>query len=105
MQPINAIAMIHTGHATQSDERKQRLRQQLETSFHPLELEIQDDGIQHMDHAHEGSGHYSVRIVAPAFATQSLLQRHRMIYAVLHDLLQTDIHALSIKALAPGEFH
>jgi len=97
--------MNHTGHDSKVDERKQRLRQHLESSFHPLELEIQDDSMQHMGHAHEGSGHFSVRIVAPAFATQSLLQRHRMIYAALDDLLQTDIHALSIKALAPGELH
>jgi len=105
MQPINNIAMNRTGHAPKSDERKQRLRQQLESRLHPLELDIQDDGGQHIGHANEGSGHYSVRIVAPAFATQSLLQRHRMIYAALDNLLQTDIHALSIKALAPGEIH
>ena len=81
----------------------ERLRRQLESSFHPLELNIQDDGVQHSGHAHEGNGHFSVRIVASAFATQSRLQRHRMIYAALGNLLQTDIHALSIKALAPGE--
>ncbi|HVC37963.1 MAG TPA: BolA family protein [Gammaproteobacteria bacterium] len=81
----------------------ERLRRQLDSSFHPSELDIQDDGMQHIGHAHEGRGHFSVRIVAPAFATQSQLQRHRMIYAALGNLLQTDIHALSIKALAPGE--
>jgi len=69
-----------------------------------MELDIQDDGAQHAGHAHEGSGHFSVRIVAPAFASRSRLQRHRMIYAALDNMLQTDIHALSIKALAPGEF-
>ncbi|MGA9854175.1 MAG: BolA family protein [Gammaproteobacteria bacterium] len=105
MQFIKGIGVNRNGHVPKLDERKQRLHQQLESSFHPLELDIQDDGIQHIGHAHQGSGHYSVRIVAPAFATQSLLQRHRMIYAALDNLLQTDIHALSIKALAPGEPH
>lgn len=81
------------------------LRQRLESNFQPLELDIQDDGIHHIGHIHEGSGHFSVRIVAPAFADQSRLQRHRMIYAALDNLLQTDIHALSIRALAPGELH
>lgn len=103
MRPIKEIAMNNSGHAYKSDECMRCLRQQLESSFHPLELDIQDDGIQHIGHAHEGNGHYSVRIVAPAFATHTLLQRHRMIYAALDNLLQTDIHALSIKALAPGE--
>ncbi|MGH8378176.1 MAG: BolA family protein [Gammaproteobacteria bacterium] len=82
-----------------------RLRQTLESRFQPLELDIRDDGGQHIGHAHEGSGHFSVRIVAPAFAAQPPLERHRMIYAALDNLLQTDIHALSIKALAPGESH
>ena len=81
----------------------EQLRRRLETAFHPLQLEICDDGARHIGHAHEGSGHYSVRIVAPAFAAQPPLQRHRMIYAALGKLLQTEIHALSIKALAPGE--
>ena len=81
----------------------EQLRQRLETAFHPLHLEIRDDGARHAGHAHEGGGHYSVRIVAPAFAAQPPLQRHRMIYAALGKLLQTEIHALSIKALAPGE--
>lgn len=89
----------------QGDDRIERLRQQLESTFQPLELDIHDDGMQHIGHAHEGSGHFSVRIVAPAFAAQAPLQRHRMIYAALGNLLQTDIHALSIKALAPGELH
>ncbi|MGH8397776.1 MAG: BolA family protein [Gammaproteobacteria bacterium] len=82
-----------------------RLRETLESRFQPLELDIQDDGAQHIGHAHEGNGHFSVRIVAPAFTAQSPLARHRMIYAALGNLLQTDIHALSIKALAPGESH
>ncbi|MGA9851604.1 MAG: BolA family protein [Gammaproteobacteria bacterium] len=83
----------------------ERLRQQLETRFQPLELVIHDDGAQHIGHAHEGGGHFSVRIVAPAFTAKTPLQRHQMIYAALDNLLQTDIHALSIKALAPEESH
>jgi BolA family transcriptional regulator, general stress-responsive regulator len=86
-----------------ADERIQRLRQRLESSFHPVELDVQDDAVEHIGHAHEGSGHFSVRIVAPVFSDQSQLQRHRMVYAALYTMLQTDIHALSIKALAPGE--
>lgn len=91
--------------STTAETRVQRLRNQLQASFHPLELEIRDDGAQHIGHRHEGNGHFSVRIVAPVFAAQTALQRHRMIYAALGNLLQTDIHALSIQALAPGETH
>ena len=81
-----------------------QLRQRLEHNFNPVQLEIHDDGARHIGHVHEGSGHFSVRIVAPAFAAKRPLERHRMIYAALGNLLQTDIHALSITALAPGEF-
>lgn len=85
--------------------RISQLRQRLELGFSPLQLEIRDDGAQHIGHAHEGGGHFSVRIVAPAFAAKRPLERHRMIYAALGNLLQTDIHALSITALAPEESH
>ena len=79
------------------------IRMQLESCFHPTELEITDDFDKHIGHPHMGAGHYSVRIVAPEFSSLLLIQRHRMIYAALENLLRTDIHALSIKALAPGE--
>lgn len=83
--------------------RMARLRQKLQSSFQPARLEIRDDAALHIGHAHEGSGHFSVHIVAAAFAAKPPLERHRMIYAALGNLLQTDIHALSITALAPGE--
>lgn len=79
------------------------LRRKLEDSFRPAQLEILDDGALHIGHAHEGSGHFSIHIVSTAFAAKPPLARHRMIYAALGNLLQTDIHALSIVALAPGE--
>lgn len=83
--------------------RMARLREKLQSNFQPTLLEIHDDGALHIGHAHEGSGHFSVHIVASAFAAKQPLERHRMIYAALGNLLQTDIHALSITALAPGE--
>ena len=81
------------------------IRSRLEHSLAPLELEVQDDSAKHQGHAgaRDGRGHYSLRILAPAFANLGRLERHRMIYAALGDLMQTDIHALSITALAPGE--
>lgn len=92
-----------TESAQQQDRRTNYLRERLQVHFQPLALEIHDDGAQHRGHAHQGHGHYSVQIVAPAFAAKSRLERHRMIYAALGDLRQADIHALSIRALAPGE--
>lgn len=85
--------------------RLSAIRNRLEHSLAPLELELQDDSAKHLGHAsaRDGRGHYSLRILAPAFANLGRLERHRLIYAALGDLMQTDIHALSITALAPGE--
>lgn len=81
----------------------ERIREALQRRLQPQSLEIVDDGAQHVGHAHEGSGHFTVRITAAAFAGKPRLQRHRMVYAALETLLHGDIHALSIKALAPEE--
>ena len=89
--------------SVQQIRRTNYLRERLQVHFQPLALEIHDDGAQHRGHGHEGHGHYSVQIIATAFASKSRLERHRMIYAALGDLRQADIHALSIRALAPGE--
>jgi BolA protein len=88
-----------------SGDRVAAIRARLQQSFAPLELDIQDDSARHAGHAgaRDGRGHYSVRIVAPAFAAVSRVERHRMVYAALGELMQTDIHALSIVSLAPGE--
>ena len=47
--------------------------------------------------------HYEVRIVAEAFQGQSLLERHRRVYALFEDVLGGALHALSLKTLTPGE--
>ncbi|HVF18449.1 MAG TPA: BolA family protein, partial [Steroidobacteraceae bacterium] len=47
--------------------------------------------------------HFRVRIVTPAFAGLRPLQRHQLVYKALGDMMQTDIHALSIAAFTPDE--
>jgi BolA protein len=54
--------------------------------------------------ARGGGGHYALTIVSPKFDGQSTVARHRMIYVALGELMQREIHALSIRAFAPGEF-
>lgn len=80
------------------------IRATLAQAFSPLELDVHDDGAAHIGHAgaREG-GHYRVDIVAPAFAGQTTLQRHRLVYEALGDLRARGIHALAIRARAPGE--
>ena len=81
-----------------------RLRERLAAGLAPERLDIIDDGGKHVGHAGaRGGGHYTVHIVAQAFAGKSLLERHRMIYDLLQDMMHTEIHALSINAHSPAE--
>ena len=71
----------------------------------PESLEIADESAKHAGHqgAKGGGGHYALTIVSPRFDGQTTVARHRMIYAALGDLMQREIHALSIRAYSPGE--
>jgi BolA protein len=88
-----------------SQDRPDRIRQELETQFAPTELLVKDQSHLHAGHAgaKDGKGHFDVTIVSAAFDGKNRVQRHQMIYDALRDLLQTDIHALSIKAFTPSE--
>ncbi|MHB1566687.1 MAG: BolA family protein [Acidiferrobacter sp.] len=79
------------------------IHDRLIAAFQPEELEVSDDSRQHAGHAEAGEGgHYAVVIVAERFRDCSLLERHRLVYDALTPLRQ-GIHALSIRALAPGD--
>lgn len=82
--------------------RVEAIRSLLQTAFAPTELDVIDDSHRHAGHegARDGRGHFRVRVVSPAFAGMAPLARHRAVYAALGDLMQTDIHALSIDANA-----
>jgi BolA family transcriptional regulator, general stress-responsive regulator len=88
--------------APESD-RERRLRERLQTSFAPSELQIEDESHLHAGHAGaaDGHGHFRVRIVAEAFRGVPTVARHRLVYAAVGDLMKTDIHALAIEALSP----
>ena len=86
-----------------SADRVAMIRARLEQAFAPNELDIIDDSHRHAGHAgaKDGRGHFRVRIVSPRFAGTKTLERHRMVYAALGSLMQTDIHALSVDANSP----
>jgi BolA family transcriptional regulator, general stress-responsive regulator len=73
--------------------------------FAPESLDVFDDSSEHVGHAgaREGGGHFQVVIVSAAFAGQSRLARHRLVYDALRDLMPGSIHALAIVAHAPEE--
>jgi BolA protein len=78
------------------------IEEKLQTAFAPNQLEVKDDSHLHIGHegAKQGGGHYTVTIVSPNFAGKSLLERHRMVYQALAELIPTHIHAVKIFARA-----
>ena len=86
-------------------ERVALIEQHLRNAFAPEYIDIIDDSAAHAGHpgARSGGGHFNVVIVSQEFAGKSRLQRHRLVYSALAELMQKEIHALSIKALTPDE--
>jgi BolA protein len=78
----------------------------LNSALSPTRLDLVDDSEQHRGHGGynpAGESHFSLTIESPAFAGKSRVERQRLVYAALGDLMRERVHALSIRATAPGE--
>lgn len=86
-------------------ERIERMHERLSAALETEDIQIADDSHKHFGHAgaSTGLGHFTVRIRSQQFDGQSLLQRHRLVYEALGDMMQTDIHAVAIRALGSDE--
>jgi len=82
----------------------ERLDAALRAALAPDVLEVVDDSHLHAGHAGAREGrHFTVRIVAAAFAGRSRVARHRLVYDAARSLIAEGIHALAIEARAPDE--
>lgn len=83
-----------------STERMEKIRARLLERFADAKIELEDESHLHAGHAgaRSGRGHFKLRITASAFQSLSPIARHRAVYEALGELMQTDIHALSISA-------
>lgn len=86
-------------------DRVETIRQQLTDALAPSHLDIVDESYKHRGHAGaaSGAGHFNVTIVSEQFLEQSTITRHRMIYKAVDNLMPSEIHALSIRAMTPDE--
>jgi BolA protein len=82
----------------------QAIRDRL-AALEPETLELVDESALHAGHAgaQSGGGHYRLTIVSPQFRGQDTRARHRLVYDALGPLMRREIHALSIRALAPED--
>jgi BolA protein len=82
------------------------IHRKLSEAFAPAEIIVKDDSSRHEGHVGArpgGETHFTVKIVSPAFTGFSRVERQRRVYAVLADEMKTQIHALALTTLAPGE--
>lgn len=81
------------------------IRKRLQDALAPQQLEIMDESHKHVGHAGaaSGGGHFDALIVSEAFVGKRLLQRHRMVYAALGEMMNREIHAFSMRCKTPEE--
>ena len=86
-------------------DRVQEIEKRLNAAFSPSELLVKDQSHLHAGHegAKDGRGHFEVLIVSDGFVDANRIQRHRMVFDALGEMMETDIHALRVRALTPGE--
>lgn len=87
-------------------DRVSLIKEKLTAALQPTHIEIIDESQKHAGHvgARDGGGHFNLNIVSSEFNNKSLIQRHRLVYAAVDGLMNTEIHALSINAQTPEEF-
>jgi BolA protein len=88
-----------------ASDRIERMRSRLHEALRPTVMDVVDESHLHAGHAgaQSGRGHFRLRIVSRQFEGLLPLARHRAVYDALGEMMQTDIHALSIQALTPEE--
>lgn len=87
-------------------DRIREIERRLRAALTLERIEIVDESQQHAGHAgaRSGGGHFAVTLVSPQFAGLNPIQRHQLVYAALGDLMQREIHALSLRVFTPAEF-
>ena len=86
--------------------REARMKEMLMVALEPVRLDVVNDSDRHAGHRSSpgtGESHYTVLVVSERFAGKSRVERHRLVNAALSDELKGGLHALAIKAYAPGE--
>ena len=86
-------------------EIKKEIKKRLEKKLDLIHFQIKDFTGRHLNHKlHEGGFHLETTIVSDNFADKTLIQRHRIVYEAMGELMKHEIHALSMKTLTKSEW-
>ena len=82
-----------------------KIKSAIESQLNIHHIEIIDQSAQHAGHSgNTGGGHYNAYIISDDFMDKSLIQRHRLVYDALENMMQNEIHAFSMKTMTVDEF-
>lgn len=82
------------------------IEERLNKALTPIHLNIIDDSAEHAHHPEaqaSGGGHFTIEITSSHFKHKTSIEQHKLIYDALSDLMNTEIHALSIKVIEEKE--
>lgn len=87
------------------NDRLEKIRARLDATFSPAQCQLTDESALHAGHAGaaSGGGHYRLHLVSAVFEGKNRINRHRLVYDCLRDMMDKDLHAIAITALAPSE--
>ena len=86
-------------------EIKKEIKKRLEEKLDLIHFEIKDFTGRHLNHKlHEGGFHLETTIVSDNFIDKTLIERHRLVYDAMGELMKHEIHALSMKTLTREEW-
>ena len=86
-------------------EIKKEIKKRLENKLNLIHFEIKDFTGRHLNHKlHEGGFHLETTIVSDNFTDKTLIERHRLVYDAMGELMKHEIHALSMKTLTRSEW-
>ena len=91
---------------SEPSDRRSRVEAELRERLAAIHVDVIDESHLHVGHvgAREGGGHFRAVVVSARFEGESPIERQRLVYSALEDVMGNEIHALSMKTLTPAEW-
>jgi len=89
-----------------TSDRRSRIEAELRERLAAIHVDVVDESHLHEGHvgARDGGGHFRAVVVSSRFEGESPIERQRLVYSALQEVMGNEIHALSMKTLTPAEW-